>query len=47
MFEAKLATSVILKKVIDAVKDLLNDAQWECTESGMALQVNRIYSLLL
>jgi proliferating cell nuclear antigen len=38
MFEAKLATSVILKKVIDAVKDLLNDAQWECTESGMALQ---------
>jgi len=38
MFEAKLATSVVLKKVIDAVKDLLNDAQWECTESGMALQ---------
>jgi len=38
MFEAKLATSVVLKKVIDAIKDLLNDAQWECTESGMALQ---------
>lgn len=41
MFEAKLASAGILKKVINAVKDLINDASWECTESGIGLQVSR------
>jgi len=38
MFEAKLASAGTLKKVIDAVKDLINDASWECTEGGISLQ---------
>jgi len=42
MFEAKFASSVVLKKVLEAIKDLLTDAQWECTETGMSLQVTSI-----
>jgi len=38
MFEAKLANASTLKKVIDAVKDLITDASWEITEGGIALQ---------
>jgi len=38
MFEAKLASAGILKKVIDSVKDLITDASWECTEGGISLQ---------
>jgi len=28
----------VLKKIIDAIKDLLNDANWDCTEEGLSLQ---------
>jgi len=38
MFEAKLANAGILKKVIEAVKELITDASWECTEGGISLQ---------
>jgi len=38
MFEAKLAESATLKKILDAVKDLVNEASWECTPNGMSLQ---------
>ena len=38
MFESKLAKSLILKKVLDSIKDLVSEASWECTESGMSLQ---------
>ncbi|VDO99783.1 unnamed protein product [Soboliphyme baturini] len=38
MFEAKLASAVVLKKILDAIKDLLTDAPWDCNESGICLQ---------
>lgn len=38
MFEARLVSSGIIKKILDAVKDLLNDASFDCSESGIQLQ---------
>ena len=38
MFEARLVQSVILKKVLDAIKDLLNEATFDCSDSGIKLQ---------
>lgn len=38
MFEAKLAKGIVFKKILDAIKDLVNEASWECTTSGMTLQ---------
>lgn len=38
MFEAKLVKGIIFKKILDAIKDLVTEASWECTTSGMTLQ---------
>ncbi|KAL5519687.1 hypothetical protein ACEPAG_1347 [Sanghuangporus baumii] len=38
MFEAKLADAVLLKKLIDSIKELVTDANFECNEEGMKLQ---------
>lgn len=38
MFEAKVEKGVVLKKILDAVKDLVTEASWECTSNGMSLQ---------
>jgi len=38
MFEARLAEGGILKKVLDAIKDLLNEASFDCSEAGLQLQ---------
>jgi len=38
MFEARLLEGGILKKVLDAIKDLLNEATFDCSESGIQLQ---------
>ncbi|XP_022911816.1 proliferating cell nuclear antigen [Onthophagus taurus] len=38
MFEARLLASATLKKVLEAVKDLLNDASFDCSDSGIQLQ---------
>lgn len=38
MFEARLAKSSILKKVLDAIKELLNEATFDCSDSGIQLQ---------
>ncbi|XP_076384757.1 proliferating cell nuclear antigen-like [Megalopta genalis] len=35
MFEARLIQSAILKKVLDAIKDLLTEATFECSDSGI------------
>lgn len=45
MFEARLTSSSVLKKVLDAIKDLLNEATFDCTDSG--IQVSWILSLIL
>jgi len=38
MFEAKLKEGAILKKIFDAIKDLVNETSWDCNASGMSLQ---------
>ena len=38
MFEAKLNSSVTLKRILDSIKDLVNEASWDCSSTGMSLQ---------
>ncbi|KAG6850305.1 hypothetical protein H0H93_015247 [Arthromyces matolae] len=38
MLEAKLSEAGTLKKLIDAIKELVNDANFECNEEGLKLQ---------
>lgn len=38
MFEARLGKSLILKKVLDAIRELLNEATFDCSDSGIQLQ---------
>jgi len=38
MFEARLVQSSILKKVLEAVKELLSEATFDCSDSGIQLQ---------
>jgi len=38
MFEARLIQGSILKKMLDAIKDLVTDASWDCSPNGMSLQ---------
>jgi len=38
MFEAKLSQSGPIKKLIEAIKDIVSDANLECNENGISLQ---------
>ena len=38
MFEVRLVQGSILKKVLEALKDLINEACWDISSSGMNLQ---------
>ncbi|KAI8907479.1 hypothetical protein PhCBS80983_g04027 [Powellomyces hirtus] len=38
MLEARLAKAAILKKLLDAIKELVTDANFDCNDSGIALQ---------
>lgn len=38
MFEARLVNSATFKKILDAIKDLLDQASFDCSESGIQLQ---------
>ncbi|GAB6028460.1 hypothetical protein CHUAL_002620 [Chamberlinius hualienensis] len=38
MFEARLIQGSLLKKVLDAIKDLLNEASLDCAATGITLQ---------
>merc|ERR1719272_2047597 len=38
MFEARLIQGSILKKLVDAMKDLVTDANLDCSASGISLQ---------
>jgi proliferating cell nuclear antigen len=38
MFEAKITKAQTLKRIIDAIKELVTDAKFECTASGISLQ---------
>eukprot|EP01096_Ripella_sp_DP13-Kostka_P016525 TRINITY_DN807_c0_g1_i1.p1 TRINITY_DN807_c0_g1~~TRINITY_DN807_c0_g1_i1.p1 ORF type:complete len:262 (+),score=161.89 TRINITY_DN807_c0_g1_i1:79-864(+) len=38
MFEAKLQQASLLKKILESIKDLVNDANFDCSSEGIALQ---------
>ena len=38
MFEARLVQGSLLKKVLEAIKDLLNEGSFDCADSGILLQ---------
>lgn len=38
MLEARLPAAVTLKRILDAIKDLVNDANFDCKETGIELQ---------
>ena len=38
MFEARLVQGSLLKKVIEATKDLISDANWDCSSTGISMQ---------
>eukprot|EP01120_Amphizonella_sp_Union-15-10_P004342 TRINITY_DN14972_c0_g1_i1.p1 TRINITY_DN14972_c0_g1~~TRINITY_DN14972_c0_g1_i1.p1 ORF type:complete len:260 (-),score=46.99 TRINITY_DN14972_c0_g1_i1:73-852(-) len=38
MFEAKLKDASILKKIVEAIKDLVQDVNFDCTSTGISLQ---------
>jgi len=38
MFEARMAQGALLKKVIESIKDLVQDANFDCTPEGFQLQ---------
>uniref|UniRef100_A0A915PHM1 DNA sliding clamp PCNA n=1 Tax=Setaria digitata TaxID=48799 RepID=A0A915PHM1_9BILA len=38
MFEAKLGSASTLKRIVDAIKDLVTDAPFDCSETAMCLQ---------
>lgn len=38
MFEARLVQGSILKKVLDALKDLITEASWDVSSCGISLQ---------
>ena len=39
MFEAKFPQAALLKKVLDALTGLIDDATFDCNEDGLGLQV--------
>lgn len=39
MFEARLIQGSLLRKVLEAIKDLLTEAAWDCNGTGISLQV--------
>ena len=38
MFEAKLIEAAVLKKIVEAIKDLVTDVNIDATPSGLSLQ---------
>ena len=45
MFEARLVQGNLLKKVLESLKDLLNEATWDCSDTGIQLQVRLSFNL--
>lgn len=38
MLEAKLSDSQVFKRIVEAIKDLVNEANFDCNPSGITLQ---------
>jgi proliferating cell nuclear antigen len=45
MFEARLAQSGQLKKIIESVKDIVTDANLDCSSIGLSFQVSFKFNL--
>jgi hypothetical protein len=41
MFEARLIQGNLLKKIVEAIKDLVTEANVDCSETGLSMQVRR------
>jgi proliferating cell nuclear antigen len=39
MFEAKILQGALLKKIIEAIRELVQDANLDCSENGIQMQV--------
>jgi proliferating cell nuclear antigen len=39
MFEARILQGSLLKKIIEAIKELVTDANLDCNETGISMQV--------
>ena len=39
MFEARLVQGAILKKIIEAIRELVTDANLDCSSTGISMQV--------
>ena len=46
MFEAKLLNGNILKKIVEAIKDVVNDVNIDVSPSGKKLSISKSYPLL-
>jgi hypothetical protein len=44
MFEARITQGNLLKKLIDSIKDLVSEANFDCNKSGFELQACSITS---
>jgi proliferating cell nuclear antigen len=40
MFEARLLQGSLFKKIVEAIRELVVDANLDCNESGITLQVS-------
>jgi hypothetical protein len=45
MFEAKILQGALLKKIIEAIRELVVDANLDCNERGITMQVLNFCSL--
>ena len=43
MFEAKLKEALVLKKIIDAIKDLVTDVNIDATPTGKSNSIDQSY----
>ncbi len=39
MFEARLLQGSLLKKIVEAIKDLVQEANVDCSDQGLTMQV--------
>lgn len=44
MFEARLLQGSLLKKIVEAIKDLVQEANVDCNEQGLTMQVRATLS---
>jgi hypothetical protein len=42
MFEARLVQGAILKKIIEAIRELVTDANLDCSSTGISMQVMKL-----